>query len=1125
MSPRSSTSPVSPTGSSQAPLDIINEWWRNRLSVSAGTHGKPPVALRQLQEAFIERSLEEIKRQLGHRRSAASRYIVTVRSSFCKAKQYLRPVYSFPGVLGDFLRDPENQKPFRMDWRKAFQDVTYYLPENINDSNPSFIASYKIDSTTPPTEHCFAGRINSLRSRLSGRTDDLGRLAASVTHCLFAGRNKEPDSPTLSPAAPQREELELQHLMAIYYRSRRADPLPSSLLQRLNAATTALFSGLDLIARIDASIFESEGLELVAQLLPLFSRNDTAPSDKIAFAIERLRSLFKSHMIGRHGGDVAPSLFYIATTFEKVGNAVNAVVPRLEVYPHAYREAHPEVSFLVTHRHIPSATKFLVWRYFQNTCHAIVAATAGSAHAPTTAKQHPIVVADSFARLFDSQSLKIGPGTNWYDAVTPPSSPDFLLLTKLDSDDGPSNGQRTPWEALQRAADPKSRAIAAFVVEGRSIPASEAGTGAGDVPCRCLPRGLFAIESQYEDGFSDEDIKSLRIVFRGLASLIRMISHPHAPIDFRSRIADTYQDDVDASIDDEHRRKVRELLFLVQKLDATLLARLLDETVCDLMKYGIGESNLSVLRQIARICPPADHPSSPDDRADLLLRRMTGMQDLLKREKNRLPDFLTDEVMACLEACPENFTWASYLACMAQALGDRMDAGKEPPQFMRMQPGFSASGMFMAMVRGELRQVVKLANTEKLRSEVSRYRRWVRYRLVNAARLPDNGFAFDTDGSAGQRLGATGAAVVEDTTTLAEYAGSSDGVLVSDLVSAGTRGQGKVRTLLDQVAIAVSDPQSEPDITSLCNEIQAVFGRNAVLWQTVPTGEVPPAAEQMGTVFDAFRLRGPEAKAEIDRAMHRLAEMRRSPIAKATFSEVMGTWRGGGRQLPPLDPGDDAYWVIGHGDMNARNLTWAEGLHSLFLIDFEYVGPSPRGCDQFRLAVNLVAELWTAIDSTVLPNRTIDVSKLHNGCVYLAAVFEILISTNGDHTLSTILNEIDTSQDPFVRVLLAITKTIEPSASGKADEYATAWRWHWALILFCAALKEFSYTCRLAPQEVIQDIAGSIKVETAAFDDVTERVKQRVKEQPGAKRLTYICIRHLASARLLIQLIQALEAQ
>jgi hypothetical protein len=1152
------------------PIEIINKWWRKRLQ-SKDSGGQ---RIDALHDEFVRSALTRIKNILGI--GDKDLPLVTVRLSFCASKKYIRPVYSEPPELTTFFRDPNHQKPFELEEENGtFNGIEMFSPRDANEKLApamSFAAWYRLDCDTSNLTGFFSKRIKDfVQSIKDSHREELNTRIANAKHCFFAGRTKEQRSSSGSYEEKQSNDcIQVSHMLAIYYQHAAADGLSEANVDELRAHAEQLFLGLDLIARIDAMLFQSEGLELVSDLMPEFARNDVAHADKIAYALEQLRTLFTRHMIGRHGGGesgrepeqggseqqtgnlLGPDIFYLAATFEK--HKDGTATPRLELYPHVYRTQpkYYKVSFLVSHRSIPTATKFLLWRYM--TSIRIAAIASGALHAPNKYEIELVELNHSYGNLFELRLREHSKD------VSPER--DFLLLTENENSDF--------WSALQKHANEGTRSLAAFVVEGKAVEgkAVEGKAATHDASdreqdaTRYLPRGIFAIESPYEDGFSDDDTDSLRTIFQGVASLIRSISHHHAPVDYRSQIATTFQPS-SGRPEPDTKYALTLFLFYTQKLDAYVYKSLVEHSLDGLLKdssISFNDEQKELLRLIARSIDGAKHIPSPDERSKILSKRMSAIRQMLHDNKALVTRdlLLSEEVLQFLDACPENFTWASYFRCMAQTLGERMKPHGPMPQFLRLKPGFSATGMFMANVVGELRQVVKLSTAEKIDQEADRYRKWVRFRLVNAARIPSNAVDFETTGHhgkvSGEECGEKQQKRIDVTfeTVMAE----ADGILVSDLVSGEDDESTKIRTLLDTVVHCIDPKQkskneegksSLPGRRVLEGALAAVFVKNAALWSDPGEEERKKYRQKQGQIFDTPNSKdGIDGISEIERGFRfdksdsvgifqRLQKLTSWPKGETlNYDELIECWSG--RELAAEDLGKT--WRIVHGDMNARNLTWSDALKTFFLIDFEFTQPGLVACDQMRLIANLIAETWFAFGdkhSHGFDKRTREgwfVAEMNHALNYLEAVFAELMHPQGSTSLSVVaeletrLDGLQRKQAQLASIFEVILKTIE--ATGKYG-ITQEWRSHWALILFIASVKEFSYTCRRSDDVSIDEELVRNVLEGTTIDDkellatLAERVENALSEPNKDANERYYLLRHVLAGRLLAKLIAVLN--
>jgi hypothetical protein len=1138
-------------GGSGDPIGLIKDWWQDRVSTSAGNGESQSGAtrasdggIRTLHKRFVETALRPMLDAVG---VEAKQAIITVRSSFCYNKKFVRPVYSEPITLTKFLQNPDNQKPFILDAETAFggfeppHGMCFPSPAEIK-AGISFAASYKLQGPTSDAgegaNSSFAERISTFVASIRGLagkselkknslTSEEGAAVServgTATHCVFACRNKS------DTKARKIAGIEVAHIVAIYYRDEQDRPVRLDQLKAIRDAAEQLFHGLDLIARIDATLFEREGLQLVAKLLPEFARELVAPADKIAFTLEKLRALFKSHMIGRHGGgelndtratnepDEDLGVYYIATTFDK---ADRGYTPRLDLYPDVYRtdKQLSKIAYFLTHRRKPTATKLLLWRYFAGGDVKIIATTdprrqrrqkktTGKVSASDSDRGDVVTLDTKFIDLFPKISSK------QLEQINP--EPDCLLLTSHDHEE--------LWLKLQQSAKKGAHSLAAFIVEGNHIDDDP------DMKARYLPRGIFAIESRFEDGFSDDDISSLRVIFKGIASLIRTISHQHAPIDFRRAIAETFNQDLPWGL--RENDELERFLFYTQKLDGDVFHELVKRAEEEPESFNIDETILPSLKEIAaQIDPDAGDAPTSAQREKILSVRLRKIQRLLARrlKRQQYADLENAELLEFLQACPENFTWASYLTCMAQTMGDRIKS-VEGPAFRRMTPGFSASGMFMASVQGELRQVVKLSTADKVDKEARNYRAWVRYHLVNAARIPVNGFAFETKGTRGRQSGRA-----LDTERIdadfEDVAGEADGVLVSDLVSGkpGHNAENEVQTLLDAVVgglekrSATEHAKSLPRGKDLHDQLDAVFREHAVLWGL-------QSFKTKVTVQEAFRAKKPSDISEIEKSLARLRAISSLPAIfgrTKLYDFLFNFWNGrhiDGKQL-------NSTRRIVHGDLNAHNLTWSDELKSFFLIDFEHTGPGLLGGDQMKLIANIIAETWpkycedhTSDEAATSPEF---IAQMNQGFDSVIEFFTGLIARGGvPQGLQAIVEASSHSRGKLSSVLLAIVKTIDH----KNELHGERWRSHWAMMLLWAALKEFAYACRedrfgsVKPDLVEKALDGKKVDDPDLFTKLTEKVSKALEDEPDVISVRYELLRHIMSARLLAKLLIAMK--
>jgi V8-like Glu-specific endopeptidase len=1127
-------------GESDNSLEIINKWLEDRL----GKKGGDQQDTAELRSDFIAGVMAQIREALGIDRSL----VVTVRTAFRKTQEYLRPVYTDPPRLAGYYEVPSNQSPFSF-----AVDAELGLPfgklECVHEENAEagmFSALHKVrsfdsertDASNDPKQ-AFAPRIDKFWTELNRKLPDLDSHGQIC--CFFAGRNK--DGLNLG------ERVELQDLIALYFVAPQDFfSEPGQLSNRVLMAgelAEQLFTGIKLISRIDSSLFKLEGLQIVAELLPEFSKPDVALADKIAMAIERFKSHLGRHLIGRQQDGQAPNVFYLAASFEQTDPGF---FPRLEMYPHIYRLDHVIGSFQVAHRWIPSATKLLLYKYLTSDSLHIVFGRHEGRSPDDHAAWHRVKVSDEFGGLFASEALGTPPLRDWIDRIWTAEFPDLLHMVSHDEKWRLTEGRKSPWKALNRPADPRreNNSIVAFVVEGELL-AEDGGREK-----RTLPRGIFAIESEHIDAFSDDDLKGLREVFVGLAALVRRSTHRNSPLDYRNKVANAFErepppDSLWAGSGDENL--ATRFIFAAQKLDGRELEKLCLEIEgltagsdtaareSALAEYGLSAVSFKQVEEIRAFCEGYADSSVDDKRAAQLmeLRKRSAQAWLANRQIT--PDDADRQTVEFLEAVTENFAWSGFLSSLSQALGDRVN--RKVPEFRFMAGGYSAARMFTASLHGELRQVVKLSTKQKLERERNNYADQVRYRVVNAARISVNGFAFDTQGEFGR-----------DGTK--RVSGIPYGALVSDLVS-GRRTS--IVTLLSAVAGAILNnqpPTTEPyrqlsapsasnsgeddvSIEDMAGALDKLFRTGMIHWRE-SSSPIQGGATSLHLARQAFRL--PKHWIQPISDEDKAARARREDLnnAQTRFALLVGdvgktrfkdAWEMKRREVPFWDR------VIGiqslqpatiHGDLNSRNLTWSSELKSFFMIDFEHVGQWFFGVDQFRLLVNLVTETFEAA-STEGQNED-DLLRLMNeidqAVKYLWRIARVLFTAPhkglGDLAADT-FKTFRTSQ--LCTIISTLLNCVE---LGHRAEHLIERNRFWSYVLFCAALKEFEYSCRSTEAERVEQIltrgkgSAIYRLNAAAIRDLIENISELRHETNSVAFSNYF--RHFTAARLLWGIIE-----
>ena len=1147
----------------------INTWLRERVNNKTTLN---PAIIRY---RYIEKKIYEICEELDVTKTSVK--LVTLRSSFCKEQKYLRPIYSKPDALRGYFVDPERQIPFSFsgNFKNIFAKVetTFDIKKNILPEvfaayyalNPNYLCKKDGCSIQPPNS--FATRIDTFWKGMEFEKDEkyseLKKIAKNINmNCIFAGLNKNKNVSKL---------VELEHIVAIYFK-KKGYKLKDKKFQKIKNISSKLFEEIDLIAKLDYNLFKKEGLEIVAdKIIPVFSNTSIAPADKISTAIRILEEHLGKHLVGRQMEKSPPKVFYLSASFEQKES--NIFFPHLNVYPLCYRSDYPIGSYQVAHKYIPSATKFLLYKYLTS---KNIKVKFGGDYSDNDIAEQEYIKAEfdkEFNSLFDDNKLFGDKNpkldySNWFENIWVEENPDQLHMVSHDEKWKNFSG-KTPWNVLNRflAPDKENNSIVAFIVEGDELP-DENGCR-----CRTFPRGVLAIESSHVDAFSDGDIEALGILAKTISSLIRQITHRNSSLDFRSNLTHAFNNKYNLFNcgqwgEDRYRQQVTRIMLVVHKIDVKELHKLckkIDNAISQNYKeteaiyntYKITDEDFEQIKNLSYKFKDYDNKEILDEKlaAKVINERFENLFEWLR---NHPTELVSDRVIDFFEACPENFVWAGFFMSLGQALGDRVST--KIPSFSFMTPGYSASSMFMATVQGELRQVVKLSSKEKLEKERNKYSKYVRYRLVNSARIPQNGYAFDTRGKKGK----------DDTETEEDI---PYGALVSDLVSGEVHSPNYIVTLIGIITYTFlfSDKANIPEIADVNKKLKMLFKDGLSLWQTKGQDNyqaIPDVLKSAGASMARKAFRLPQTW-NIEQCCKKLdkhstnEEKYQYNLYKAycKFNNVIGNDSEGIKSIDtmlneesiPMGYGVDGDNLIhqiasiGHGDLNARNLTWSGGLESFFMIDFEHVDYYFIGADQYRLAVNLVVNIVGEVYEAEQNNNDID-ERVLKLCIEIDRSVQLITKFHKNLSASAVTEYANLFKEEYANlfkeensdehkrskchlssVILTLFYTLKDIFYKKNQSIRkTQWFMQfYGYVLFCSVLKELDYSCHALDDNdsTLQNIIHTVKsnkekglLEVTSFE-LLKIIRDKLGKQYD-RRLCGLYFRHLISAKMLYMILQ-----
>jgi hypothetical protein len=935
-------------------------------------------------------------------------YMVSIRSAFNQDSKLLKPVATFPQEKLAFAEKIAYQHPPQEfgGYDDALKRIDQrFLPEKSSDGvSIHFSAVYttrKVDKKRKD-EKCFDLRIDKVYSKMLA---EYPKELESKSLCFFSVKAKvyqENRQSTQGKAA--KRKYRISQIIAIYLRNNIQ--ISQSELEKAHTKCQEIFEESEQIRKIDDELFELEGHELVSSLQPLFLNEEVAPADKITFSVEKLKQLLHRHL-DSHYPTVNTNhieVYFVSLAYEVLDDSKpNELYPTFQVYPHVYRRELSYPSFVIGHRQRVSISKYLLRNYFKYYQEKDNFEFVTQSNIDDT--DLGVRIANAFMKELFEYIDNIVEEENAFDRFISSSQDQLFISRKLKNLDNSTNRRKADeqvdriWDELNVEVNSDSgeqdivvNSLLAYVIEGHKIDEYDKKRNDVETHYQQLPRAILAIESNQRELLSDRERDSLQVVAKAFSHLIRHLFHTNTLLDYRVQLSKAYERYAHNSMSDENQGRAIRFILASMSIDVDLLSRILDAAE---KKNDFSSQIISEMREIfnevfAGTGIDDDEIKESKVVKDKINWRFEKAVEFVQEPNNE--NLLNQSVIDFLEACPRNFAWAGYAPSLAQALGDR--AGNLLPRFEIMLPGFSAAALYMALVKSEIRQVAKLSNLSKLKQERDNYRKYVRYKLLVAAREPRNAFAFDSTGKDGFICGRDKNSFVPEP----DYGDRCYGVLVADLASARklelkkTQGEEtlkdeKVITFLRMVTMAVEDKDPK-SVNSIVDSIQNLFINNLGHWYNTPDSEDIKEETILAFLINGFRFYEKDKKdneeiiemAESIRIIrqsfvHLLDGNPDSPVSheKGTFpfkefsllpDQVASFIHYNYSEYIELQNIKNCYQLlsIAHRDLNARNLVWAGPIETFMLIDFEHVGIGLWGMDQARLAVNTVVDFMSEVD-------------------------------------------------------------------------------------------------------------------------------------------------------------------
>ena len=969
-----------------------------------------PSEVREARQAYIDSRLSEVKEIIGIKGDAVK--LLTIRQTDCDDSLYLRQVYAYPDSQVKNLEDWSRERAYQCS--NADNAVNGIEKSNLvedvvgddNESNCYFftalhrLGTIDIDSSKSyPHSESFVRRIEKLYRDLNGNSD-----CTSHT-CLFSVQLHELND-------KNNKTYKISRIFAVYFDAHGCIWTDSEKLKQLHFTLKKIFGELDTIRELEANLFKSQGMTLAIELNDIFLNYDFAPADKISFMIERLKLFLnnhvKQHFIGAEYDKSAVDIYYVAITYEQNKADKNCLMPLFQIYPHCYRKSYPIASYKIAHQSFPSIAKYLLRHYFQ----ANIGKTDGCEFAMgkyafdsfyNDLNQSSISIDDNFTEVtfkdIDASHDRVEVAhkifSNYNDqlfARRPIKSENNASASDANVFQSSRVGQVDEkfWDGLNLdvkykpndTQNEQADSIMAFVIEGQKLGKRRTNRKI----YRQLPRAILAVESKYYDAFTHSEREALREIITSIAILVRNIFHENSLLNYRSKLSDAYKVYVPAEYSTTKvslEGIIARFLLASMAIDAEIAEDILDSLNSDggaqgkITKKIFKRKHIELFRSYFKnvlgstkiVDDEVKSSKIVNDRIFSRLYNATTYVNLSKvrRKYTSLKEEDLASFVTFIEAMPNNFAWAGYAPSIAEAFGDRSE--ETTPFFELMTPGFSGSHLYMAIVKGEIQQVAKLSSLRDLRKELKKYRQFVRYRLLSAARTPLNGMSFDSTGELGKDMESMASRLVPE-----DYDQKSYGVLISDLVSAfsGTdsKDQGNqsqiVESLLQHVHYVIVNSSGtlvKIDVNEICRALKDLFIKSLALWRGVD--DVPQQIIDLSpakVIIDTLRLQPSEsAEAHYKKLINgdkksKISYLKSKLLLECVTAKRLASLYTEGPAIRNRDRAQYQKYIV-HGDLNARNIVWAAAIDHYVLIDFEHTNYGVWGSDQFRLVVNLLVEL------------------------------------------------------------------------------------------------------------------------------------------------------------------------
>jgi len=725
----------------------------------------------------------------------------TFRSRRGFARSYLRSLHSEPPELASIINSHNNNDEWqefefnRMSFSSCADsmsaDVDIFCEDDLG--YVPMIKAYSISeclADTTTTENSFHKRIpifiqdEGLEKHLKKSYPDIDIAEIKKSGwCLVYGRESTDAHKHVNIA-----EGELVDIVALYTNS-NLENLTRKVLECVVSTIAIAITAFTQIERHDREIFRRRALSRILSLVPVFSDRSKAPAENISNLIATIQSVLREHKsFGSCTGDNDISVRFVKMDLIKdLRN--NEGTPRLAIYPPVFEHKVALQSTYFSAKRSRTIVKYLLGAWAEKNDWVVTASGNNRVGLSDTSQDNVLIKFSSQFKdtymFFRNKYGKSCSGPSWRyrkseagSGFSDETEQSLLEKKEISGIYASKIINKQFWNDYYFDADntEKTQTTAAFLLKNWDK------NSEGDIN-HGVPFGILAFESKIPDAFSDSDLDVLQQISDSVGHLVDLNGWSSVHVDYRSKVRD-------AIIKSTFNKSGGELYKIAYELER-----------CDLKIFrkwingheGCVEDRKlfrDAVRKVDELYAIHDYPETSfndirkslefiytelvnDLDASNLKWKGQGPINALVMDENAfgIDKALALPILEFLESIPSNARWNARLSAIPRALLTR---NVHDPTLTSLPKGFSADSIYVLDDRNEIRQILKFSVKKSIMQERRNYQTFVRYHTPLAARMPADGYAFDSEG-----------VDMDESHQGSSKADQGYGVLVSDLVAGG----------------------------------------------------------------------------------------------------------------------------------------------------------------------------------------------------------------------------------------------------------------------------------------------------------------------------------------------------